>query len=40
LNLVVPKGATTEVQRVTIEAAQARALVANRYPVKIIITPL
>ena len=40
LNLVVPKGATTEVQRVAIEAAQARALVTNRYPVKIIITPL
>jgi hypothetical protein len=40
LNLVVPKGATTEVQRAAIEAAQARALVANRYPVKIIITPL
>ena len=40
LNLVVPKGAMTEVQRAAIEAARARALVANRYPVKIIITPL
>ena len=40
LNLVVPKGAMTEVQRAAIEAARARALIANRYPVKIIITPL
>jgi hypothetical protein len=40
LNLVVPKGAMTEVQRAAIEAARARALVANPYPVKIIITPL
>ena len=40
LNLVAPKGAITEVQRAAIEAARARALVANRYPVKIIITPL
>jgi hypothetical protein len=40
LNLVVPKGAMTEVQRAAIEAARARALVANPYPVKIIITPM
>jgi hypothetical protein len=40
LNLVVPKGAMTEVQGAAIEAARARALIANRYPVKIIITPL
>jgi len=40
LNLVVPKGAMTEVQRTAIEAAQARALITNSYPVKIIITPL
>jgi hypothetical protein len=40
LNLVVPKGAMTEIQGATIEAARARALIANRYPVKIIITPL
>jgi hypothetical protein len=40
LNLVVPKGAMTEVQRAAIEAARARALIANPYPVKIIITPL
>jgi hypothetical protein len=30
----------TEVQEAAIEAAQARALIANRYPVKIIVTPL
>jgi hypothetical protein len=40
LNLVVPMGAMTGVQRAAIEAAGARALIANRYPVKIIITPL
>jgi hypothetical protein len=40
LNLVVPKGAMTEVQRAAVEAARARALIANPYPVKIIITPL
>jgi hypothetical protein len=40
LNLVVPKGAMTEVQRAAIEAVRARALVVNPYPVKIIITPL
>jgi hypothetical protein len=40
LNLVVPKGAMTEVQRAAIEAARARALIANPYPVKITITPL
>ena len=40
LNLVVPKGAMTEVQGAAIEAARSRALIANRYPVKIVITPL
>jgi hypothetical protein len=40
LNLVVPKGAMTEVQRVAIEAARMRARITNRYPVNIIITPL
>jgi hypothetical protein len=30
----------TEVQGTAIEAARTRALIANRYPVKIIITPL
>ena len=40
LNLVVPKGAMTKVQGAAIEAARSRALIANRYPVKIIITPL
>jgi hypothetical protein len=40
LNLVVPKGAMTEVQSATIEAARMRALIANRYPVKIVVTPL
>jgi hypothetical protein len=40
LNLVVPKGAMSEEQGTAIEAARARALIANRYPVKIIITPL
>jgi hypothetical protein len=40
LNLVVPKGAMTEVQDAAIEAARARALIANSYPVKIIVTPL
>jgi hypothetical protein len=40
LNIVVPKNAMTEVQSAAVEAARARALVANRYPVKIVITPL
>ena len=40
LNLVVPKGAMTEVQDAAVEAARARALIANSYPVKIIVTPL
>ena len=40
LNLVVPKGAMTEIQGAAIEAARSRAMIANRYPVKIIITPL
>jgi hypothetical protein len=40
LNLVVPKGSMTAIQRGAIEAARARAMITNRYPVKIIITPL
>ncbi len=40
LNLVVPKSAMTEVQVAAIEAVRARALIANSYPVKIIVTPL
>jgi hypothetical protein len=40
LNLVVPRGAMTEVQGAAIEAVRMRALIANRYPVKIVITPL
>ena len=40
LNLVVPKGSMTATQRGAIEAARERAMITNRYPVKIIITPL
>ena len=40
LNLVIPKGAMTEVQDAVIQAARARALITSRYPVKIIVTPL
>jgi hypothetical protein len=40
LNLVVPKGAMTKVQGAAIEAARMRALIANHYPVKIVVTPL
>jgi hypothetical protein len=40
LNLVVPKGSITATQRTAIEAARVRAMITNRYPVKIIITPL
>lgn len=40
LNIVVPKDAMTEIQSAAVEAVRARALVANRYPVRIIITPL
>jgi hypothetical protein len=40
LNLVVPTGAITEIQRAAVEAARVRALVTNRYPVEIIVTPL
>lgn len=39
LNLIVPKGAMTEIQRAAIKAAQERASMVNRYPVKIAITP-
>jgi hypothetical protein len=40
LNLVVPTGSMTATQRAAIEAARVRAVITNRYPVKIIITPL
>jgi hypothetical protein len=40
LNLVVPKGSMTATQLAAIEAARVRAMITNRYPVKIIITPL
>jgi hypothetical protein len=40
LNLVVPKGSVTATQLAVIEAARVRAMITNRYPVKIIITPL
>jgi hypothetical protein len=39
LHLIVPKGAMTEIQKIAIEAARTRAMTANRYPVKIVITP-
>jgi hypothetical protein len=38
LNLVVPKGAMTATQRDAIEAARAKAMATNGYPVAIIIT--
>jgi len=40
LNLVVPKGSMTATQLAAIENARVRAMITNRYPVKIIITPL
>jgi hypothetical protein len=40
LNLVIPKGSMTAIQRAAIEAVRARAVITNHYPVKIIITPL
>jgi hypothetical protein len=40
LNLVVPTGSMTATQRAAIETARVRAVITNRYPVKIIITPL
>jgi hypothetical protein len=40
LNLVVPKGSMTATQLAAAEAARVRAMITNRYPVKIIITPL
>jgi hypothetical protein len=39
LQLIVPLGSMTEVQSAAVEAAQARALVVNRYPVKIVVIP-
>ncbi|MFZ0423214.1 MAG: hypothetical protein WAL80_10095 [Xanthobacteraceae bacterium] len=39
LKLIVPKGAMTDIQRATIEAARARAWMTNRYPVTIVVTP-
>jgi hypothetical protein len=39
LHLIVPKGSVTAVQRDVIEAARTRALVANKYPVQIVVTP-
>ena len=39
LNLVIPKGSMTTVQREAIEAARRNALSRNRNPVEIIITP-
>jgi hypothetical protein len=38
LNLIIPKGSMTDSQRATIEAATRRALTANKYPVRIVIT--
>jgi hypothetical protein len=40
LNLVFPKGSMTATQLAAIENARVRAMITNRYPVKIIITPL
>jgi hypothetical protein len=40
LNLVVPRGSTTTVQRSAIAAAGRMAMTAGRYPVRIILTPL
>jgi hypothetical protein len=39
LNLVIPKGSMTTIQRQAIEAARIRALATNGYPVQIVITP-
>ena len=39
LNLIVPRGAMTEIQQAAVEAARSRAMTVNRYPVKIVITP-
>jgi len=38
LNLIVPKGSLTKEQYAAIEAAKRRALTANKYPVKIVVT--
>lgn len=40
LNLVVPKGSMTAIQRAAIEAARRATVATGRYPVKIIFTPL
>jgi hypothetical protein len=40
LNLVVPRGSMTTVQRSAIAAAERMAMTAGRYPVRIILTPL
>ncbi len=39
LNLVIPKGSMTAIQREAIEAARIRAMATNGYPVEIVITP-
>jgi hypothetical protein len=39
LNLVVPKGSMTSVQRAAIEAAQSRAALTNGNPVRLVVTP-
>lgn len=38
LNLIVPRGSVTEEMKSTIEVARKRAMTANKYPVKIIVT--
>lgn len=38
LNLIVPKGSLTDEQYATIEAARQRAMTANKYPVRIVVT--
>jgi hypothetical protein len=39
LNLIVPRGTMTEIQQTAVEVARVRAMSANRYPVRIVITP-
>jgi hypothetical protein len=38
LNLIVPKGSMTDEQYAAIEVAHERAMTANKYPVKIVVT--
>lgn len=38
LNLIVPKGSMTDEQYAAIEAVRERAMTANKYPVKIVVT--